>query len=262
MAEKKKTSDAETKAQGGHAPDKPEKAAPAEGAAAGGADEGKKKKGEKPEKAAKPEGGGDEGKKKKGDKGDKKAAEAPEQPAPPPRLWEHYNREVRVRLREKFKLKNVHQVPKLTKITVNMGVGKAIEKSKRLDAAIDDLSAITGQRPKMCTAKKSEANFKLREGMPIGAKVDLRGARMYEFFDRLVSVAIPRIRDFRGINRNSFDGRGNFSMGLAEQIVFPEVPLDKVEFNQGMDITMVISGGSDEMSLELLENLGMPFKRV
>ncbi len=178
-----------------------------------------------------------------------------------PRLKSNYDREIRTRLRERFKLANVHQVPRLTKISVNMGVGKAIENRKRLDSAVEDLSAITGQKPKICKARRAEANFKLRENVAIGAKVDLRGARMYEFLDRLINIAIPRIRDFRGVNRNSFDGRGNFSMGLSEQTLFPEVTLDKIEFQQGMDITMVISGGSDEMSQELLAEFGMPFKK-
>jgi large subunit ribosomal protein L5 len=178
-----------------------------------------------------------------------------------PRLRQRYAESVRTKLRTHFQLANVHQVPCLRKITVNMGVGKAIENRKRLDQAVEHLTAITGQKPKVTVARRSEANFKLREGQAIGAKVDLRGSRMYEFLDRLISVVIPRIRDFRGIPRNSFDGRGNFSMGLAEQSLFPELPLDKVEFTQGMDITMVISGGSDEMSLELLSELGMPFKR-
>lgn len=181
--------------------------------------------------------------------------------ATPPRLRTQYADQIRTRLRERFKLSNVHQVPCLRKITVNMGVGKALENRKRLDQAVEHLTAITGQKPKVTLARRSEANFKLREGQAIGAKVDLRGPRMYEFLDRLIAVVIPRIRDFRGISRDSFDGRGNFSMGLAEQSLFPEVPLDKVEFTQGMDITMVISGGSDEMSLELLSELGMPFKR-
>ncbi len=179
----------------------------------------------------------------------------------PPRLRDLYAGTIRAKLHQRFKLANIHQVPNLRKITVNMGVGKALENRKRLDQAVEHLTAITGQKPKVCNARRSEANFKLREGQAIGAKVDLRGPRMYEFLDRLVSVVIPRIRDFRGISRDSFDGRGNFSMGLTEQSLFPEVPLDKVEFTQGMDITVVISGGSDEMSLELLTELGMPFKR-
>ena len=178
-----------------------------------------------------------------------------------PRLKTKYETEIKSAVRDKFKLANVHEIPRLNKVTVNMGVGGAIENKKRLDAAMDDLATITGQRPTMRRARRSVAGFKLREEMPIGCKVDLRGDRMYEFLDRLISVAIPRIRDFRGVPRKSFDGRGNFSMGLSEQIVFPEIDLDKVDHTQGMDITMVISGGSDEMSLELLTQLGMPFQR-
>lgn len=178
-----------------------------------------------------------------------------------PRLKDLYWREIREQLRAKFNLKNIHMIPKLRKIVVNMGVGEAVENKKRVEAAMADLATLTGQKPKLCKATCSVAGFKLREEMPIGCKVTLRGDRMYEFLDRLVSVAIPRIRDFRGIKRNSFDGRGNFAMGLAEQVVFPEIHLDRVEWVQGMDICMVISGGSDEMSLELLKLLGMPFKR-
>lgn len=188
-------------------------------------------------------------------------SEAATAPAATPRLLEKYENDIKGALKEKFALSNIHQVPRLRKIVVNMGVGEAIENKKRLDAAMDDMAIITGQRPKLCRAKRSVAGFKLREEMPIGCKVTLRGYRMWEFLDRLISVAIPRIRDFRGIKSNSFDGRGNFSMGLAEQVVFPEINLDKVEWVQGMDITMVISGGSDEMSLALLTQIGMPFKR-
>ena len=181
--------------------------------------------------------------------------------APKPRLLEKYESDIRSALQEKFSLSNPHMIPRLRKVVVNMGVGEAVENKKRLDAAMDDMAIITGQRPKLCRAKRSVAGFKLREEMPIGCKVTLRGARMYEFLDRLISVAVPRIRDFRGIKRKSFDGRGNFSMGLAEQVVFPEINLDKVQWVQGMDITMVMSGGSDEMSFELLSQLGIPFKR-
>jgi len=188
-------------------------------------------------------------------------SEAATETAARPRLLEKYEGEIKGALKEKFGLPNVHQIPRLKKIAVNMGVGEAIENKKRLDAAMDDMAIITGQRPKLCRAKRSVAGFKLREEMPIGCKVTLRGHRMYEFLDRLISVAIPRIRDFRGIKRNSFDGRGNFSMGLAEHVVFPEINLDKVDWVQGMDITMVMGGGSDEMSQELLTLLGMPFKR-
>jgi large subunit ribosomal protein L5 len=186
---------------------------------------------------------------------------ATETAPPPPRLQTKYTDEIRTILKEKFGLSNVHQIPRLRKIVINMGVGEAIENKKRLDAAMADLAIIAGQRPKVCLAQRSVAAFKLREGMPIACKVTLRGPRMWEFLDRLISLAIPRIRDFRGIKQNSFDGRGNFAMGLSEQVVFPEINLDKVEWIQGMDIAMVISGGSDEMSLEFLTQLGMPFKR-
>lgn len=178
-----------------------------------------------------------------------------------PRLQALYTEKVKDALREKFGLTNVHQIPRITKITVNMGVGDAVENKKKVDSAMADLGAITGQKPKLCRARVSVAGFKLREGMPIGCKVDLRRAHMWEFLDRLVNVAMPRIRDFRGIKRNSFDGRGNFSLGLSEQIVFPEINLDKVEHSQGMDVTICMSGGSDEMSFELLSLLGMPFKK-
>ena len=182
--------------------------------------------------------------------------------APTPRLAKLYQDELRDKLKEKFQLSNVHMIPRLRKIVINMGVGEAVENKKRVDSAMADLTVIAGQQPKLCKATRSVAGFKLREEMPIGCKVTLRGSRMYEFLDRLISVAIPRIRDFRGIKRNSFDGRGNFAMGLSEQIVFPEIRLDKVEHLQGMDICIVISGGSDEMSLELLTLLGMPFKKA
>jgi large subunit ribosomal protein L5 len=178
-----------------------------------------------------------------------------------PRLATKYRSEVLQGLVERFGLKNRHQAPRLEKIVVSMGVGKAIENRKRLDAAAQDLSTICGQRAQLRKAKVSVSGFKLREGMPIGCMVTLRGQRMYEFLDRLVTLAIPRIRDFRGIKRKSFDGRGNFSMGLTDQLVFPEISIDKVEWQQGMNITCVISGGSDEMSLELLNRLGMPFRK-
>ncbi len=178
-----------------------------------------------------------------------------------PRLRERYVAEIRDALKEKFKLNNVHQVPSLQKVVVNMGVGKAIENKKRLDNAARDLGTITGQKARVVQAQRSVAGFKLREGVPIAARVTLRGDRMYEFVDRLFTLAIPRIRDFRGIKRKSFDGRGNFSMGLSDQLVFPEISVDKVEWSQGMDITFVMTGGSDAMSLELLSMLGMPFRK-
>jgi large subunit ribosomal protein L5 len=186
---------------------------------------------------------------------------APPEKAPTPRLETRYKGEVIPGLMKKFKLKNVHQVPRIKKVVVNMGVGKAIDNKKRLEEAVAHMAAIAGQRPVITKAKNSVAGFKLREGMPIGCKVDLRDARMWEFLDRLISLAIPRIRDFRGIKSDSFDGRGNFSLGLAEESVFPEINMDKAEFTQGLDVTVVISGSSDEMSLELLTALGMPFRK-
>lgn len=181
--------------------------------------------------------------------------------APPPRLAAKYKGEVVKQLMERFSLTNVHEVPRLEKIVVSMGVGKAIENRKRLDAAANDMTTICGQRAQIRKAKVSVSGFKLRQDMPIGCRVTLRGGRMWEFLDRLITLAIPRIRDFRGIKRGSFDGRGNFSMGLTDQLVFPEISIDKVEWQQGMNITCVMSGGSDEMSFELLNRLGMPFRR-
>ena len=178
-----------------------------------------------------------------------------------PRMSVKYRTEVMKGLMDRFGLKNSHQVPRLEKVVISMGVGKAIENRKRLDAAAQDLSTICGQRSQIRKAKVSVSGFKLREGMPIGARVTLRGHRMYEFMDRLITLAITRIRDFRGIKRGSFDGRGNFSMGLSDQLVFPEISIDKVEWQQGMNITCVITGGSDEMSFELLSLLGMPFRK-
>ncbi|MFT7620252.1 MAG: large subunit ribosomal protein L5 [Planctomycetota bacterium] len=178
-----------------------------------------------------------------------------------PRLREKYESEIAPALTEKFNLKNPHQIAALQKIVVNMGVGKAIENKKRIDAAARDLGVITGQKPEVCMAKNSVAGFKVREGWPVGCRVTLRGDRMYEFMDRLFTLAIPRMRDFRGIKDKSFDGRGNFSMGLADQLVFPEINVDKVDWNQGMDITFVMTGGDDAMSFELLKQLGMPFRK-
>jgi large subunit ribosomal protein L5 len=220
----------------------------------------------KPEKGHKPDKGdrGEKGEKPaKGEatgapKGEEKVEKAP---AERPRLEVRYRTEVVPALMKKFSLKNVHQVPRLKKVVLNMGVGKAIDNKKRLEEAVQHLTAISGQRPVITKAKNSVAGFRLREGMPIGCKVDLRDARMWEFLDRLISLAIPRIRDFRGIKANSFDGRGNFSVGLAEESVFPEVNMDKAEFSQGLDVTVVISGGNDQMSSELLSALGMPFRK-
>ncbi len=178
-----------------------------------------------------------------------------------PRLEKRYREEVVPSLMARLGIGNPMQVPRLEKVVVNMGVGKAVENRKRLETAAEELALITGQKPVIAAARTSISAFRLREGMPIGCRVTLRRARMYEFLDRLISVVIPRIRDFRGIPTGSFDGRGNFSMGLSEQIVFPEISIDKVEFVQGMNITMVMSGRNDEWSLELLRALGMPFQR-
>lgn len=176
------------------------------------------------------------------------------------RLLEKYQQDVVPKIREKFRYKNKFSVPQIQKIVVNMGIGRAIDNKKLLEEAVKHLSIITCQRPLITKAKKAISGFKLRQGQAIGCKVTLRGKRMFEFLDRLISIVLPRIRDFRGISPKSFDGRGNYTLGLTEQIVFPEISIDTVEFIQGMDITLVISGGSDEQSLELLKLLGMPFR--
>ena len=175
------------------------------------------------------------------------------------RLKETYKSEVAPALMKKFGYKSVMQIPKLDKIVINVGCGEARENSKVVDAIISDLSQITGQRPVVCRAKKSVANFKLREGMPIGVKVTLRGERMYEFLDRFFNLALPRVRDFRGINANSFDGRGNYAMGIKEQLIFPEIDYDKVEKIRGMEMIFVTTAKTDEEAKELLRLLGMPF---
>ena len=176
-----------------------------------------------------------------------------------PRLKDTYSSEVMPAMMKKFGYKNVMQVPRLEKIIINMGLGDVKENSKGLESAVEDLTIIAGQKPVVTKAKKSVANFKVREGMNVGAKVTLRGKRMYEFADRLMSVALPRVRDFRGISPTSFDGRGNFAMGLKEQLVFPEVVYDNVDKIRGMDIIMVTTAQTDEEARELLELLGMPF---
>jgi large subunit ribosomal protein L5 len=177
------------------------------------------------------------------------------------RLLDQYKQKVVPELMKQFGYTNPLAVPRLRKIVVNMGVGKAVENKKRLEDAVRDLAAITGQKPVITKAKKSVSAFKLRKGNDIGCKVTLRGPRMYEFLDRAISLAMPRIRDFRGFSPKAFDGRGNYSLGLAEQTVFPEINIDKLEFVQGMDITLTFSGGSDEASRELLRQLGFPFRR-
>lgn len=178
-----------------------------------------------------------------------------------PRLKEKYRTEVIGKLVEQMGYTNVHQVPRIEKIVVNMGVGDAAQDPKALDAAMADLAIITGQKPMVARARKSVAGFKIRQGMPIGAKVTLRGDRMWEFFDRLVTTAIPRVRDFRGLNPDSFDGHGNYSMGVTEQLIFPEIDYDKVDRVRGMDITFVTSAKTDEEAKALFNAFEFPFKR-
>lgn len=177
------------------------------------------------------------------------------------RLKEYYKNDVAPQLMKKFSYKNVMQIPKLNKIVINVGAGEAKDNSKVIDSIVADIAAITGQKPMICTAKKSVANFKLREGMKIGVKVTLRGDRMYEFLDRLFNVALPRVRDFRGINANSFDGRGNYNMGVKEQLIFPEIDYDKIDKVRGMDICFVTTANTDEEARELLTLMGAPFAR-
>ena len=194
-------------------------------------------------------------------KKDKKAAEqAPAAEVPVPRLLQRYQDEVRPALAKKLNRDNPHALPKLQKVVINMGVGSAITEKKHLEEAVAALSQIAGQKPLVTKARQSIAGFKLREGQSIGCKVTLRGVRMYEFLDRLISLALPRVRDFRGLSPKGFDGHGNYSLGLSEQLVFPELNPDKFQRPQGMNITLVISGDSDEESRELLRALGMPFK--
>ena len=178
-----------------------------------------------------------------------------------PRLRTRYDSEIKARLQEELGLGNVMQVPRVEKIVVNMGVGRATQQRSLLDGAVTDLTTITGQKPMVTRARKSIANFKLREGNAIGAKVTLRGARMWEFYDRLVSLAIPRIRDFRGMSTTSFDGRGNYTFGVTEQLIFPEIDYDKIDTVRGMDITIVTTGTTDDQGRALLRALGFPFRR-
>ncbi|MCM1398581.1 MAG: 50S ribosomal protein L5 [Clostridium sp.] len=178
------------------------------------------------------------------------------------RLKDMYSNEIKDAMTKKFGYKNVMQVPRLEKIVINMGVGEARENAKVLDAAVKDLETITGQKAVVTRAKKSVANFKLREGMPIGCKVTLRGEKMYEFTDRLVNLALPRVRDFRGVNPNAFDGRGNYALGIKEQLIFPEIEYDKIDKVRGMDIIFVTTANTDEEARELLGLFGMPFKKL
>ena len=179
-----------------------------------------------------------------------------------PRLKQRYETELRAQLQQELGLANIMQVPRLEKIVLNCGVGAAVTQQSLLDGAVADLTIITGQKPLVTRAKKSIANFKLREGNAIGAKVTLRGDRMWEFYDRLVSLAIPRIRDFRGMNPNSFDGRGNYTFGVTEQLIFPEIDYDKIDTVRGMDITLVTTATTDDDGRALLKALGFPFRRT
>ncbi|WP_449538486.1 50S ribosomal protein L5 [Ferdinandcohnia sp. Marseille-Q9671] len=177
------------------------------------------------------------------------------------RLKEKFQSEITPALMSKFNYKSVMQVPKVEKIVINMGIGDAVQNSKVLDNAVEELAAITGQKPVVTRAKKSIAGFRLREGMPIGAKVTLRGERMYQFLDKLVSISLPRVRDFRGISKKSFDGRGNYTLGVKEQLIFPEIDYDKVSKVRGMDIVIVTTANTDEEARELLTGFGMPFQK-
>ena len=207
-------------------------------------------------------------KEKKGGKGGKKGGEAKARgphagaalPVPPPRLKDFYNGTVRQKLSQQFGFKNSHQIPQLEKIVINVGVGEAIKQPKALDSVVEELAIITGQQPVKKKAKKSIANFGLRQGQEIGAAVTLRGARMWEFLDRFITIAIPRIRDFRGLGTKSFDGRGNYSLGVKEQMIFPEINYDSIESIHGMDITFVTSTNRDDEAFALLKELGMPFR--
>ena len=201
-------------------------------------------------------------KKKKG--GEQKVARGPHagagKPVPPPRLKAYYENTVRAKLTEQFGLQNLHQLPTMTKIVLNVGAGEAIKQPKFLDNIVEELATITGQQPVRRKAKKSIANFGLREGQEIGASVTLRGARMWEFLDRFVTIALPRVRDFRGVGTKSFDGRGNYSLGVKEQMIFPEINYDSIESIHGMDITFVTTAGRDDLAFALLKELGMPFR--
>ena len=200
--------------------------------------------------------------KKKG--GDAQKARGPHagagKPVPAPRLREFYQGTVRGRLMEQFSLTNPHQVPTLSKIVLNVGAGEAIKQPKFLDSIVEELATITGQQPVRRKAKKSIANYGLREGQEIGASVTLRGARMWEFLDRFITVALPRVRDFRGVSTKSFDGRGNYSLGVKEQLIFPEINYDSIDTIHGMDITFVTTAGRDDLAFALLRELGMPFR--
>ena len=191
----------------------------------------------------------------------KKAGNGNKKPAQTTRLQDKYNNEIKKALIEKFNYSSVMEAPRLEKIVINVGVGDALQDAKAIDIVVKEIATITGQHPIITKAKKSIANFKLREGQPIGVKVTLRGLRMYEFFDRLVSIALPRVRDFRGVSKNSFDGHGNYTLGVKEQLMFPEIDYDKVTKIRGMDIVIVTTARKDDEAYALLEALGMPFHK-
>ncbi len=176
------------------------------------------------------------------------------------RLKDRYREEIAPALKDRFEIQNPMRIPKLEKIVVNMGVGEASQDSRRLDGAMEDLARITGQKPQLRRARKSIAGFKIRDGMPVGARVTLRGERMWEFLDRLITIALPRVRDFRGISPRSFDGRGNFALGLSEQTIFPEISYDSIDTTRGLDVAVVTTAETDEEARELLRMLGMPFR--
>ncbi len=198
--------------------------------------------------------------KKKGEKAPKPEAKSPAAPKSPSRLRERYHREMVPALMKRFEFKNLFQVPRPVKVIINMGLGEAVENVKVIDSAVGELATITGQRPVVTRAKKSEAGFKLRTGMPIGCKVTLRGDRMYEFLNRFLNIALPRIRDFRGVSPHSFDGRGNYALGVKEQLIFPEIKYDKVDMVRGMDVCIHTTAQNDEEARGLLEQLGFPFR--
>ncbi len=221
-------------------------------------------KGEQQPKGGQAKGGQPKGEAKGGQpKGEAKGApkEAkPAKPAPPPRLREQYRNEILPTLMREFGYSNTMQVPRIQKIVVNIGVGEAIGNAKSLDGAVKDMTAITGQKPLVRKAKKSIATFKLREGMPIGVKTTLRGNRMYHFLDRLMNIALPRTRDFRGVPRDAFDGRGNYTLGLREQLIWPEIDYDQIDKVRGMEVSIVTSAKNDEEARRLLQLFGMPFR--
>lgn len=229
---------------------------------------------DKPEKQGKPKGGAPQGKQAKasegkvGGKGKAKGAKSaadeqstqPARKAVPPRLRDKYRQQVTVELTKKFGYKNPNQLPRITKVVVNMGLGQAVANPKMIDAAVDEISQITGQKPVVARAKKAISNYKLRTGMPIGVFVTLRRERMWEFLDRLIAVALPRVRDFKGVSPRGFDGRGNYTLGLREQIIFPEINYDKIDATRGMNVSIVTTAKTDEEGRALLSELGMPFR--